>query len=157
MIDGGRYAGDDKELMKLQFDHYWDALRVLSRTVAKCYFNACTISGLPVPETGWPLAEGVDHRTIQTAHDIIAAAWRHHVSPPEPGYDFESDLSTECRDLWSWLNWLSAEIRTWALERPDLIVLFVCVLQNQNNEAGYQAEETLCGYLRGHYSHIEWL
>lgn len=157
MILGASYAGDDEELMKLQFGHYWDALPVLIDTISKSYRNACAISGTVVPECGWPAEGGVDHRTIQGAHDVLAARWRHVVSPPEPSYSFGSVTSPARPELTDWLNWLRAEIRSWAVDSPELISLCVRIFQNQNTDAGYEAERQLQALLRGRYSEIVWL
>lgn len=142
--------------MKLQFDHYWDAIRVMNIAVAESYCNACEISGVAVPDSGWPTDGVVDHRMIQSAHDLAATAWRHFVNPPEPAYVFTAPPVAGDRDVAAWLSWLRAEIRGWAMERPDLIALCVRIFQNQNVDAGYEAEDRLRGYLRGRYQHISW-
>lgn len=157
MIYGASYAGDDMELMKLQFDHYWDAVRVLNGAIAEAYRNACSISGAVIADSGWPAEGGADHRTIQGAHDILAATWRHRVSPPEPGYDFGSAKISERPNLTDWLDWLRAEIRRWAIDCPELLFLCVRIFQNQNTDQGYAAERQLQGLLRGRCPHIVWL
>ena len=157
MIVGLMFEGDDRRLIKLQAEHYRESLTVLINTVAKCYRAACQIASINIPENEWPTEWGIDLRTIQMAHDRLAAIWRHGVSNPEPALPLANATLPIPGELAAWLNWLRVEIERWVISDPELIRLCVCIFQNQNSDAGYAAETALHGLLGGQHGNIRWL
>ncbi len=157
MILGQSFEGDDLALAKLQYEAYWEALRVLNEAVAKCFRNACHIAGSPVPQDAWPTIWEVDHRTLQRAHDRLAAIWRHSVNPPEPELAMKDKHFEQPKDIAAWFGWLREQVDNWALHDPEVIQLWVSVLQNQNSDPGYLAEDELCIALATRHPQIPWI
>ena len=125
MIVGTFFDGDDDaEIAWKQHDVYGESLGAIIQVS-----NRLTLFAKSLLEdrchANWGTIETCDHRTLQGAHDILAAAWRFQ-------NDFrQSDLLLERRpeplvahspeNLWLW--WLRDEIEKWvwqpALVRDD--------------------------------------
>lgn len=56
----------------------------------------------------------------------------------------------------NWLSWLMMEMQKWKSEEPDFVRNMVIILQNQNEEVGYDAEDYLNYYLYERFSDIPW-
>ena len=128
---------------------------------------------------------GYDHRTLEDAHDILAAVWRFRclarVQQLEfPFYSFFYPGNTAKQDLISrwrwekeladwekrlvsepdyagrWLSWLGEEVESWKHENSSLIHLILAILTNQNQPAGFEAEASLLEYLIARYDDVPW-
>jgi len=110
-------------------------------------------------QVGWPKRCETDfrfdHRTLQNAHDILAAAWRHGVSPAQTALPLETSPTTPQNRISDWLEWLSVEIRSWR-DEPRLIALVFTILSNQNQPIGYHAEDELAELLCLRFANVPW-
>ena len=151
MIVGGRYPGDSVELSNRQQDVYHHALRKMIDGCRKQYAGPYSLAGIerPTQSNG-----DVDHRTIQQAHDILAAAWRFVANPLEPTFGFKRSDAADI-SMSGWLIWLEQEIASWASD-ADLVPTFRTILENQNEEAGYAAERRLAELLYARFHRVPW-
>lgn len=153
MIVADRFEGDDVVLAREQHDVYGDALGIILGGCRSHFVNACHIAGGEDPLDRWPRDKSnIDHRTMQDAHDLLAAAWRFRVRPPQL-----SLLAPEPKrsDVGAWLQWLRAEIAGWNAH-PDLVRLVLTIVTDQNAVAGYVAEDELTSLLRARFCVVPW-
>ena len=146
MIVGSCFEGDPTELARAQHDVYHEALRVIVSSVYTHARRAAEILDLPADHEP---AEARDHRTMQVAHDILAAEWR-----------FQTELSDMFgakprQSMYEWLEWLRFECDSWH-QTPEIVRLFLMVFENQNNEAGYDAEDALSRQLLRRFHAVPW-
>lgn len=91
-----------------------------------------------------------DHRTLQEAHDIIAAYYRYAVDKGQPDLNFEgSDCGRVM--LESWVAWFRSELEI--LVQFDSFTRNVCIAAVFPNpdKRGESAEEALSRFLDEHY------
>ena len=162
---------DDDEVAWKQHDVYRDALGIIVR---KCNQFALRTRGLldDTAHPDWGAVERFDHRTLQTAHDLVAAVWRFRhdarqfellVDVPRPRLgrplvDLESPATP--RDPLDevpgrWLDWLRGEVDDW-LHSSHLVRSVQLVLANQNEPAGYVAESQLELDLLDRFEDVPW-
>ncbi len=139
----------------MQHDAYHEALGIIAG-ICQDYTNlAHRILG--DRETGWEFMCRFDHRTLQDAHDKIAATWRSRclltVRQMELPIEREYVKAPDVRG--HWLKWLGDEVRSWTHD-PHLIQLVVTILENQNNPVGYRAEANLNRELVFRYGDVPW-
>ncbi|NOG74057.1 hypothetical protein [Roseicella sp. DB1501] len=155
MIVGYVFEGDsDKATKWEQHDVYGRALQIIA---AGCREHVRLAVALL--QTEWParwVADGAfDHRTLQDAHDTLAAVWRHDVCPAQPELPFRVARPDAADRMSRWLSWLSAEMESWR-HSPRGIVLVMTILSNQNTLVGYQAEDELAEWLRERFHTVPW-
>ena len=174
---GPRFEGDDDDAVALkQHDVYRDALHVLVLGCIRHVEFSLTVLGdgedlnasklgLPDgdlsftfhPDPGAVRSIGTvryDHRTLQNGHDLLAAAWRFRVRPPQSEL-FEPPCPPEkVQELW--LGWLYREVESWT-DHPSLVRSLYLVLTNQNEPPGYIAESQLCLGILARFSEVPWL
>jgi hypothetical protein len=155
MIVGGNiFLGDDDTAAAWkQHDVYNRALRVI---VLACnrYARAAKIILDDNQNGQFGEIEGFDHRTMQWAHDLIAAAWRFEFCNPQLSLPFiyeNEEISMEDR----WLTWLSIEVDSW-IHSPRLIRLVQLILCNQNEPEGYAAESLLGLAILDRFWKVPW-
>ena len=153
MIVGKFYAGDEMDLAERQHHVYNEALAIIVRTCNRYTRIAITILQDTEHEE-WGRVTSFDHRTIQVAHDLLAAAWRFKVSPPQTRVPFADGGAAE-RDMTCWLEWLQAEVSSW-IDEPWMIRHFQLILANQNQAVGYKAETSLASMILGRFSDVPW-
>ena len=149
-----RFDGDDVDLAWNQHAVYWEALGII---VGRC--NALTRFAIRLLEdtahSEWGTASSSDHRCLQGAHDILAAAWRYEVLPPlQRRLPLTPDMAEE-PTAERWLEWLAAETNRWDGE-PALVRCVQVILANENEPLGYEAESRLEGLLTEWFCHIPW-
>jgi hypothetical protein len=155
MIVGDFFDGDwDHRLKWEQHDVYNDALRIIVRGCRDHAELAIALLQAQWPE-GWESTRSVDHRTLQGAHDILAAVWRSESSPAQSTLRFDLAPPEAGDNMIRWLAWLRSEIEAWR-QAPYLIRQVFAILANQNQPAGYQAEAALAGALHKRFSEIPW-
>jgi hypothetical protein len=131
------FEGDaDEGLMAMQHDSYHSAIsRLLDAHNRFAHFIAA-VTGDGV--FTWAAITSCDHRTLQDAHDILAAAWRYRTDIRQPPLPIQRDSATY--DLaTTWLKWLHAELEGW-FEAPYLVRQLHEVLSRQNTPLGDAAE-----------------
>ena len=108
--------------------------------------------GLTHPE--WGTVKGFDHRTLQHAHDLLAAVWRFRHDLRQPGLAFVDKHSLdEVQTLW--LDWLRHEITGW-IDYPDRVRLVQLILTNQNELPGCMAESQLSLNIINGFTDVPW-
>ena len=169
MIISTYFSGDnDEQTQLLQHDVYHDALRIIVRN---CEGQARLAHMVLYDDWGerWNPSRGYDHRTLQTAHDFLAATWRfRHASwigqyrlPLDSLWDEEPpDFAAH------WLEWLENEVKSWNEisswfsgsddRNARLIRLVVRILENQNIPVGYRAEKKLAWELINRFDDVPW-
>ena len=151
MIIGKYFDGDnDKALQSQQHDCYGEALRIIAHGSAQGYRNAtliCDVEDSISKEDRKKLSDGFDHRTLQMAHDHLAAYWRWHRNRCDPYLD-----GMEPFNVGDWLSWLRQEVELWPTSSPSIVRYVAAILLNQNTETGYKAEDDLLETLKSHYS-----
>jgi hypothetical protein len=150
MICAPLYVGDDMELAAEQHDGYRVSFRVMLEQLADKHVAACQILDIPMDKDRWPRSWSVDHRTLQACHDRLAGAWRYHVSPPEPPLPM-TELGP--RTMAAWLDWLKLEVQNWGGEMTKLAIT---IIENQNQEAGYDAETRLEFEICARFHFVPW-
>ena len=154
MIVGSFYAGDDLELALRQHDVYSEALGIL---VGRC--NRLTRMAIAILQdtehAEWGRVERFDHRTMQVAHDLLAAVWRFKVSPPQASLLEGRPVERAEHDMTHWLDWLEAEVSSW-IDESWMIRLVQVILTNQNQPIGYDAESSLASMIAARFHFVPW-
>ena len=156
MIVAGRFhEDDDVDVMWIQHDVYNEALGIISGICQEYTNLAHRILDDDLPK--WEIINSYDHRSMQRAHDTIAAAWRLRCLPSLRQMEFPLDGEPgEWPDFAGhWLKWLEEEVSSWKHHTP-LIRLVVKIVQNQSVPVGYRAEDDLNVELLLHYEDVPW-
>ena len=154
MIVGSYFEGDvDMEVAWKQHDVYQQALGII---VSQCNlyteFARTLLDDADHPE--WGTVERFDHRTIQNAHDLLAAVWRFQNDFRQAGLPFvDKNSLDEVQTLW--LDWLRHEITGW-INSPDRVRLVQLILTYQNELPGYMAEAQLALYIINWFTDVPW-
>ena len=156
MIIAPQFQGDDgRSLANAQHDVYGDALLILIETCNRFARLARTLLD-DTEHNDWGRIDGrdCDHRTLQGAHDLLAAAWRYETSARQrklPFAETRNDASVQIL----WLNWLRNELSGW-IDYPYLVRSVQVILTNQNNPVGYAAESRLCLDIMDRFPSVPW-
>lgn len=155
MIIAPKFDGDDDlTAMDMQHDCYGQALGIL---IVQCNrltrFARILLSDEAFPN--WGKIERCDHRTLQEAHDQLAAAWRFLARDGQASLPFDGSdpWPPPCQE--DWLAWLTNEVLSW-IEAPELVRAVQVILHNQNTDPGYEAEEDLTFRLFTRFRDIPW-
>lgn len=153
MIIGTFYEGDDDlALARMQHDVYGTALGVIMEGSNRFVNFAQLLLDQPRPQ-GWGTVISCDHRTLQGAHDLLAAAWRFHVEDREPELNLEGRTPETTPQ--NWLDWLRDEVESW-VDNPELVRAVQQILAHQNEGLGYLAESQLCLALLDKFADVPW-
>ena len=150
MIVGSHSVEHHSKIAWDQHEVYGEALSIIGGGCVRHFRNACEIAGVD-PAMAASLEEQIDHRTMQAAHDYLAAVWRFKVRPTEPLLPIEEPEPPVAS--YHWLTWLRNDVRTWN-EKPEIVRAVLEVRRNQNSERGYAAEDELMRLLRIEYRSI---
>ena len=135
-----RFDGDDwSELQSAQHDVYHTALWIIVSDCKDQLRIAERLAGVdPDPDLQ---PDQIDHRTLQTVHDHLAAYWRWSHGYRQPTLGF---LPSVPDLIQAWLAWLRAEVHGWMRDHPDLTrdILIACG-GKANTDSGYAAEDRL--------------
>ena len=154
MIVAPLFEGDDNDEVALkQRDVYGHALAVIVSTCNQhVRFARAVLNDADHPD--WGTVEDFDHRTIQNAHDLLAAAWRFRRDFRPSSLPFEPENPRkEVQTLW--LDWLRREIADWTT-KPRLVRSVQLILIYQNKPVGYVAEGQLCLDILDWFSEVPW-
>lgn len=157
MIVGRYFDGDgdrDLHVQWLQHDVYSEALGIISST---CQEYMRSAHALLDDWEGWEFIERFDHRTLQHAHDLLAAVWRFRYEMKLRQFDSPSERPTGDKPdfVGHWLSWLREEVESW-IHDPGRIRLVVTILRNQNQPVGYKAETALHWDIMTVCSDVHW-
>lgn len=151
MIVSEAFAGDSMPVAWHQHDVYGEAVSLIARECQRKALKAAAILGV-VPPSAAMMEGGVDHRTLQKAHDIVAAAWRFRENVAQTRFALDATAPLGMED---WLIWLGNEVATWDHE-PSLVRLVIEILGNQNSKSGYRAENQLTLALLNRFRDVPW-
>ena len=172
MLLGAYFDGDDDaEVALKQHDVYGVALGIIVRT---CNLFALRARALlaDTDHPDWGTVDEFDHRTLQGAHDLLAAVWRFRhdarqfelfVEDRHRGLScplMDSGTPCELHDPLAevprrWLDWLRDEVEGW-LDLPHIVRSVQLVLAHQNEPAGYVAESQLSMDLLARFEDVPW-
>lgn len=138
----------------MQHDCYGDALQILVSACLEHARNSAALLGVEVPPA-WTGTHHLDHRTLQAAHDILAAAWRFRANTVQPAHPLDRPSTGASATRGEWLEWLINEVRGWH-SRPELVRLLLTINAHQNRPEGYAAEGALGAELRNRFSDVPW-
>lgn len=143
----------DMEIAWMQHDVYSDALwTIVSQCNRYTEFARRLLDDANLPE--WVAIDSFDHRTLQHAHDLLAAVWRFRNNLRQPGLPFVAkDSLDEVQDLW--LSWLRREVAAW-IDYPDRVRLVRVILANQNTPLGHMAESQLSLNILDGFPDVPW-
>ena len=148
------FDGDvDMEVAKKQHDVYGPALWIIVR---QCNLYAEFTRRVldDADHLEWGTVESFDHRTLQGAHDLLAAVWRFRNDFRQSELPFvDKNFLDEVQQLW--LDWLRHEISNW-LHRPERVRWVQLILTNQNKPLGYIAEAQLALNIINGFSDVPW-
>lgn len=136
----------------IQNEVYKDALRIIVDGSLGHIRAAHSLVGSEHPDNLNRFGK-FDHRTLQLAHDVIAAAWRYHCLITEMPLFFHTDRTTRIAN--KWLTWLQTEVNVW-FDQPNIVRNLIIVLANQNVENGYRAEDLLTKALVQRFWIVPW-
>ena len=148
------FKGDvDMEVAEKQHDVYLQALRII---VCECdrytEFTRSLLNDADHPE--WGMVDSYDHRTLQHAHDLLAAVWRFRNDFRQLWLPFVDKKSLdEAQTLW--LDWLRREIIGW-IDYPHRVRWVQLILTNQNKLPGYIAESQLSLDIINWFTDVPW-
>ena len=152
MIVGKCFPDDDLAIARQQHDVYGQALGII---VQQC--NQYTRFAKVLLEVEgyslWGKVDSFDHRTLQEAHDLLAAAWRFRYIQSRLQATFFDDPDEDIQSLW--LDWLRNEVAQWIL-LPKLVRAVQLILENQNKPVGYHAESSLCSEITEIFADVPW-
>ena len=150
-----KYRGDtDSVAMWEQHDVYVRALRVIVDGGVTHMIRAARLLGQSVPAR-WLMPTDLDHRTVQEAHDILAAAWRWQSDCRQLRLPFRDERLRPVPVPQAWLAWLRAEVERW-VDEPAIVQSLMLVLAQQNTDAGYRGEQRLETLLKLRFCDVPW-
>lgn len=150
MIVGDFFPDDNLDIAWRQHDVYRQALKILVTQTNR--FARMARSVLQDDDYAqWGQVVRFDHRTLQSAHDLLAAVWRWAHINPKLGADEPTSHTIEG----AWLMWLTDEVGSW-IDEPEFIRLFQIILSNQNEDIGYAAEAELCIRVMDKFDYVAW-
>lgn len=156
MIIGTCFDDDSVEAGWIQHDVYYDALRIIRTECRDMTVRAASLLGQEPPSV--IKIDGIDHRSLQTAHDLIAATWRFRsqiVQRHLPFADGEADLDQDNKLADRWLLWLKQEVRSW-YDAPHLVHQLMTIVEHGNTDTCYAAEDALGKSLLERYADVPW-
>ena len=152
MIVGEYFPDDDLTIGWLQHDVYGQALGII---VNKCNHYTRFAKAVLEPEgySSWGTVGTFDHRTLQEAHDLLAAAWRFQHIQGQIQKTIFDDPKEDVQTLW--LHWLQDEVAQW-IHQPQIVRDVQLILENQNKPLGYQAESRLRSAILERFFDVSW-
>lgn len=157
MIIFNIYHGDTNEILKLvQHDCYMCKVSFIFEQAKRRFIQADAIiqSNLPIIKDLRAI-EKIDHRVLQDAHDIIAAAYRYYHDDGGQLNLFRQDTTLENYYINKWTEWYEEKIKA-LIECPDFVSFVVLSVLNMNTKTGYDFEHRLCDFLMVHFSMGDW-
>ena len=151
---GPCFDGDvDMEVPKKQNDVYGQALWIIVRQ-CNLYAEFARRVLDDADHSEWGTVENFDHRTLQGAHDFLAAVWRFRNDFRQSELPFVNKNSLdEVQELW--LDWLRNEIASW-FDYPERVRWVQLILTNQNKPPGYVAEAQLALNMINWFCGMPW-
>lgn len=149
---GTEFSGDDnKTLKEVQFKVYGEMLLRLFSRPRDRYLDAARLIQVETDMAVRVRAmDGFDHRTLQTAHDLIAAWYRYSQDDGGQLRLGESPDDYEKRLLQDWREFFQQEVAYLTLQDEFTRDILTAVVFS-NTERGYSAEAGAREYLKERY------
>lgn len=157
MIVFNVYEHDTNEVLKLaQHDCYGGKVAHMFAQAQRRFIQADMIlqTNLPIIKEIHPI-DRIDHRVLQDAHDIIAAAYRYDCDDGGQLNLFRQDKNSREDHIRKWTQWYESKI-TELLENPAFVRFVVLAVLHTNTKTGYEFEHRLCDFLICHFSMGDW-
>lgn len=153
LIVGTFFHGDDDNVLaRAQHDIYGDALGILLSSCNRfTRFSKAVLND--TEHVNWGQIESCDHRTLQRAHDLLAAVWRYENASQQKNFHFSTHKESSPELLW--IDWLRKELSAW-IDHPHLVRSVQLILANQNKPIGYAAESRLCTDIVDRFHSVPW-
>ena len=151
------YEDDKNDILKnVQHDCYMNSVGSIFIKPKLRFIQADAIlqSKLPIIKQIHEI-ESIDHRILQDAHDIIAAAYRHQYDDGGQLNLFRQDQKLEDYYTCQWLEWYNAKILE-LIEDPDFVRFAVFAVLHGNTKTGDEFEHRLCEFLVVHFGMEDW-
>ena len=150
MIIAELFDGDSIAIAREQHNCYNKALIIIRGECRRMAILSCEILEISVPKS-IQYTGPIDHRSLQWAHDLLAAAWRYRSNAMQLtlAYSEANSIETE------WLTWLENEIRSWQ-NWPHLISYTNKIIAYQNTDEGYRFENKLFLELFYRFHDVPW-
>jgi hypothetical protein len=136
----------------IQHDAYQSSLRLIVGACLNHMKAGFMLVGQHYPKK-WDGVFQFDHRTLQLAHDLVAAAWRFECLQTEMPLFFQTDREVVIERKWK--AWLKNELGLWR-DQAAIVRNVTIVLGNQNVENGYRAEDLLTQALVHRFDNVDW-
>lgn len=152
MIIGSKFLGDEREAAKLvQHDMYWSCVGLIP-IVAHRHWETAAAKGEVVSILGRLVDSNspFDHRSLQEAHDLIAAQFRWLRAASLDGPVEEPDRKRDLRIAGEWHTFLVLELEDLCKE-PDFVHAVLQVVAMNNTQRGYEAEDRVEAILHERY------
>lgn len=146
------FEGDKNvSLMDVQHSEYGNALHCLLKTSAR-HFATYYMHALTRPDYVTKLVDikSFDHRTLQEAHDKIAASFRFHFCTKDEIDSYPADFDFKQYYLQSWRIYYNLEAENFSIIDDIAIAIMECVAY-ENTLKGYKAEGVLNKFLGNRY------
>jgi hypothetical protein len=152
------FEGDQNRVLKnIQHDEYGRSIGRMFESARSelIHADAVLATNLPIVEQA-KAVKNFDHRVLQDAHDIIAAAYRFRHDDSCQLQLLESiDIQT-IRYLRDWTSWLGDQLEE-LVRRPLFVRATVEAVLFANTDIGCKAENRLCDSLLTHFSAGDWM
>lgn len=158
MIIAEVFEGDQNRVLKnVQHDEYGHSIWRMFESARSEFIHAdaVLVTRLPIVEQARAV-KSFDHRVLQDAHDIIAAAYRFRHDDSCQLQLLESPDLQPIRYLRHWSNWLGGQLQE-LVRRPLFVRATVESVVFANTDIGYKAENRLCDTLLIHFSAGDWM
>lgn len=99
--------------------------------------------------------DSFDHRILQNAHDIIAAAYRYRYDDGGQLNLFRRDITIQDYYKIEWARWFYKELDSLLDYSRFVRAVVECVVYSNTN-LGYDAEHSVCDVLISHYGMEDW-
>lgn len=157
MIICSAYPSDDNDQLKdVQHELYWQLVPQLFATARAELLRADEILDTKVLIAEKARAiKHLDHRVLQDAHDIMAAAFRHGHDDGGQLRLLETEAERNERYRAAWLEWFETELAALA-KIPRFVKSTVQAVVLANTELGYTAERDVGELLVSRYGFEHW-
>jgi len=157
LIVSTSYPSDDNDQLKdVQHELYWQLVPRLFAVARAELLRADEILDAKVLIAEKARAiERLDHRVLQDAHDIMAAAFRYGHDDGGQLRLLETEADRAERYRAAWLEWFETELEALA-KMPRFVRSTVQAVVLANTELGYAAERDVGELLVSRYGFQQW-
>ena len=151
-----RFVGDDhSSVMRMQHSVYERVIVDWVGHLIETYEHAESLTGSnTVAGSLAQNAQRFDHRAIQEVHDLIAAAFRHRLTPPTPLFEAAGHREDFTAD---WLEFAATEFGNLIRAEPRFAHALATAIGLANTSTGMAGEREAADFLRHEwYPSVPW-